>query len=98
MACGAAVVASAVGGIPEIVLEGETGLLVPLELDPGPERAPADPAAFATALSGAVNRLVADPDLAAAMGEAGRRRVEARFSWPAIAAATLACYERVLGR
>jgi alpha-maltose-1-phosphate synthase len=81
MACGTAVVASRVGGIPEVVLEGETGLLVP----------PADPGALADA----VNELVADPDRAAAMGETGRRRAVERFSWRAIAEQTLELYRSV---
>ncbi len=96
MACGAAVVASAVGGIPEIVLEGETGLLVPVELGDDAERRPVSPERFAAALADAVNRLVDDPALAARMGAAGRERVIETFSWPAVAAATVACYERLL--
>ncbi len=78
MACGTAVVASRVGGIPEVVADRETGLLVP----------PDDPAALADAL----NALVRDPDLAAAMGAQGRKRAVAEFGWPAIAAQTAALY------
>jgi len=78
MACGTPVVASRVGGIPEVVVDGETGWLVP----------PGDAAALAEALRGAL----ADPARARRMGEAGRRRVEAHFSWDRIAEHTLAVY------
>ncbi len=89
MACETAVVASAVGGIPEIVVEGETGTLVPY--DP-------DPAAFAVALADRVNDLLDDPDRAAAMGRAGRLRAIEHFGWPAAAARTVALYDRVLAQ
>jgi starch synthase len=78
MACGTAVVASRVGGIPEVVADGETGLLVP----------PGDP----VALAGALNTLVRHPDRAAAMGQLGRKRAIAEFGWQAIAAQTVALY------
>ena len=78
MACGTAVVASRVGGIPEVVSDGETGLLVP----------PDDPAVLAEAL----NALVEDPVRAGAMGAAGRKRAAAEFGWEAIAAQTAALY------
>lgn len=87
MACGCPVVASAVGGIPEVVEHGVTGLLVPYD--------PADPGAFEAGLAEAVNDLVADPQRARAMGEAGRRRVVAEFGWDAVAAATVALYRRL---
>jgi starch synthase len=82
MACETAVVASAVGGIPEVVDDGRTGLLVP----------PSDPAALAAA----INRLLDDPGLARQMGIAGRERAVADFSWRAIAEQTVALYEDVL--
>jgi starch synthase len=84
MACSAAVVASAVGGIPEVVDDGRTGLLVP----------PDDPAA----LAGALNALVADPARAAAMGRAGRERAIAEFAWTAIAAQTAGLYSSLVTR
>jgi alpha-maltose-1-phosphate synthase len=87
MACETAVVASAVGGIPEIVVEDETGHLVPF-LD--------DHVAFAAALAGRVNALLADPDRAAAMGRAGRLRAIEHFGWPAVAARTVQLYERLV--
>ena len=82
MACGTAVVGSRVGGIPEVVADGDTGLLVPAD----------DPAALAAAL----NSLLADPARAAAMGAAGRKRALAEFSWDAIAAQTAALYAALI--
>ncbi|MCW2582762.1 MAG: glycogen synthase [Klenkia sp.] len=87
-ACGTAVVASAVGGIPEVVDDGRTGLLVPYD--------EADPVAFATGLAARMAELLADPDRAARMGAAGRERVLAEFGWPAIARQTVDVYTRVL--
>ena len=84
MACEAPVVASAVGGIPEVVVDGVTGLLVAYD--------PADPAALETGLADAINALVADPARAKAMGLAGRARAIADFSWDAIAQRTVAVY------
>lgn len=81
MACEVPVVASAVGGIPEIVEDGVTGKLVPFEPSSPSDSEPADPERFAQDLASAINELVADPRLARKMGEAGRRRVIQRFSW-----------------
>ncbi|HEV8277714.1 MAG TPA: glycogen synthase [Streptosporangiaceae bacterium] len=83
MACGTAVVASDVGGIPEVVSDGETGLLVP----PGDHEA----------LAGALNSLLADPDRAGAMGRLGRERAITQFGWAAIAAQTAALYSELAG-
>jgi starch synthase len=95
MACETAVVASATGGIPEVVVEGETGLLVPFR--PAPDGAPEDPAGFSAAIAERVNRLLADPALAERMGKAGRRRAVEHFGWDKIAAQVVALYHEVLG-
>ncbi|WP_369136886.1 glycogen synthase [Modestobacter versicolor] len=87
-ACGTAVVASAVGGIPEVVDDGRTGLLVPYDAD--------RPAEFAAGLAARMGELLADPARAAAMGAAGRERVLAEFGWPAIAQQTVQTYATVL--
>jgi starch synthase len=87
-ACGTAVVASAVGGIPEVVADGRTGLLVPHD--------PADPAAFEQGLAERITELAMDPARAAAMGAAGRERVLSEFGWPAIAQQTVGVYTAVL--
>jgi starch synthase len=97
MACEAAVVASAVGGIVEVVADGETGLLVPFEAVEDGSAEPADPEGFATEFAAAVNTLLADPARAEAMGRAGRRRAVEHFSWPAIARQTLAVYQGLIG-
>jgi glycosyltransferase involved in cell wall biosynthesis len=91
MACETAVVASRVGGIPEVVVPEETGLLVDLTLKPGTFE-PAEPAAFSAALAAAINRLGRDPALRRRMGEQGRRRALEHFSWDAIAQTTLDLY------
>ena len=96
MACEAAVVASATGGIVEVVVDGETGFLVELEQRPG-SIDPVDPAGFAAAFAERVNRLIADPELAGEMGEAGRRRAIEQFGWPAIAEQTVAVYRSAAG-
>jgi starch synthase len=95
MACEAAVVASAVGGIPEVVIDGETGLLVPFTSagDGSPE--PADPGAFVAGLAERLNALVEDPARAAEMGRAGRARAVDAFAWGAIAEQTAAVYRRL---
>jgi glycogen synthase len=96
MACETPVVASAVGGIPEIVVPEETGLLVDVDPTEGETVEPADPEGFARRLADGVNALMADPERRAAMGAAARRRVEEQFSWRAIAEQTLDFYERLL--
>ncbi len=96
MACETAVVASAVGGIKEVVVEGETGYLVPLEqMKESPFEA-VDPAWFARDLAARINTLMADPALRASMAAAGRKRVEEHFGWPAIAKRTAELYETLI--
>ena len=85
MACATAVVASDVGGIPEVVADGETGLLAHYDA--------AEPEAFEADLATAVNTLVADPALAAKLGAAGRERAEREFGWDSAARSTLAVYD-----
>jgi starch synthase len=97
MACGAPVVASAVGGIPEVVEDGKTGYLVAFEPDGTPMGAPKDREAFALALATRVNELCADPALARRMGAAGRLRVEEHFAWSSIARQTAQLYGRLVG-
>jgi starch synthase len=97
MACETAVVATATGGIVEVVADGETGYLVPLEERDDGTHEPRDPDVFAAAIAERVGRLVADPARAAAMGRAGRAAVIERFAWPAIAERTAALYRRVAG-
>lgn len=91
-ACETAVVASAVGGIPEVVADGDTGYLVPLSARGPDEAAPADPEAFAAGLAAKINALLDDPDLAHRMGKAGRARVLEHFTWQAVARKTLDYY------
>jgi starch synthase len=93
MACETAVVATATGGIPEVVADGETGLLVPIEQVQDGTGTPLDPNRFAADFAEAVNTLLRDPDRAAAMGKAGRERAVTQFSWPEIAARTKALYD-----
>ncbi len=85
MACETAVVASRVGGIPEVVMDGETGLLVDYD--------EADPTGLERGLVEAVNRLAGDPELAERFGKAGRERAVSAFAWDAIAQQTVALYE-----
>jgi alpha-maltose-1-phosphate synthase len=96
MACGAAVVASATGGIPEVVQHGETGLLVQLEQVTDGTGTPLDPEKFVTEFAAALTEVVSDPERARAMGRAGRRRAEEHFSWESITETTLEVYRSVL--
>ena len=96
MACETPVVASAVGGIPEVVEHGETGLLVPPEAISPTEVEPKHPDQFSRDLAAAVNVLLDDPDLREAMAERARRRVEQQFSWTSIARQTLEFYQELL--
>jgi starch synthase len=94
MACETAVVATATGGIPEVVADGRTGLLVPIDQAPGGGD-PRDPEHFVADLATAVNALLTDPARAARLGAGGRARAEAEFSWATIARQTLDVYESV---
>src|SRR5690606_39738576 len=92
MACETPVIASAVRGIPEIVVNGETGVLVPLDADDSGNFEPRDAEAFSQALADAINELMANGDVRERMGLAARARVLDHFSWERIAAATLEFY------
>lgn len=98
MACGTPVVASKVGGIPEIVVPGETGLLVPIDARGPTDFEPKDADTFARDLASAVNRLLDDPVRLSSMGRAARERVEQHFGWKSIARATLDFYADLVGR
>ena len=97
-ACETPVVASAVGGIPEVVVDGETGLLVPVELRPDDPMSPVDPDRFERDLAGAINALMADAVTRQAMGRAARRRAVERFSWTRIARETVGLYRSLITR
>ncbi|MEU5454245.1 glycogen synthase [Streptomyces globisporus] len=88
MACGTPVVASAVGGIPEVVSDGGTGVLVPYEAD--------EPVRFEADLAEAINQVLADPSAARRMGEAGRERAVREFGWDMVARRTLEVYEETV--
>ena len=96
MACETAVVATATGGIPEVVADGETGLLVPIEQVADGTGTPVDPDRFVADLAAAMTTLLEDPARAAAMGLAGRRRAVEHFSWSRIAEETMKVYRSVL--
>ncbi len=95
MACGVPVVASAVGGIPEVVVPGETGMLVPLGQMKDAPFEPLDAGKFAADLAAAINELMRDGALRAEMGAAARRRVEEKFSWASIARRTAEVYREL---
>jgi starch synthase len=95
MACHTPVVASATGGIREVVVDGETGYLVPFDQDPVTSF-PIDPEQFARDLAFQINRLLKDPERCKRFGDAGRRRVEGTFSWTTIAKQTIRLYEEII--
>lgn len=97
MACGAAVVGTATGGIPEVVVDGETGRLVPIEQSDDGTGTPLDPEKFVADLAATLTEVVSDPDTARRYGAAGRERAARSFSWAAIAEETAALYARVAG-
>jgi starch synthase len=96
MACETPVVAAQVGGIPEIVVPGETGILVPFETEGGASPEPRHPEQYSRALASAINELMAAPERRKTMGKASRARVIAQFSWRHIAEVTLAFYRDLL--
>ena len=97
MACRAPVVASSTGGIKEVVVEGETGYLVPFEGDPV-SGFPVDPDAFSQDLAVRINMLLQDPEKCKRFGDAGRKRVEEIFSWTAIAHQTIDLYRKLVAK
>ncbi|MQA79387.1 MAG: glycogen synthase [Streptosporangiales bacterium] len=97
MACETAVVATATGGIPEVVADGETGLLVPIDQADDGTGTPRDPDRFVADLHDALAAVLADPSRAVAMGEAGRRRAIETFGWSVIAERTRDVYASLVG-
>jgi len=95
MACRTPVVASATGGIREVVVEGETGYLISFDQDPVTSF-PNDPEKFARDLALGIRRLLEDPEGCRRFGDAGRRRVEQLFSWSAIAQQTIRLYQHLI--
>ena len=96
MACETAVVASAVGGIKEVVVDGETGFLVPVEQMTESPFEPTNPEKFARDLAARVNKVMANPELQKKFGRAGRKRAEEKFGWGAIARQTMQLYQSLL--
>lgn len=96
MACGLPVVASVTGGIPEVVVDGETGYLVPVDQLHDGTGTPTNPDKFVHDMADAINRIMADPEKAKRMGQAGYERARDHFSWESIADKTVKVYEDVL--
>lgn len=98
MSCETPVVGSEVGGIPEIIVEGETGYLIPLEVVSRTDFNPKNPEAFQKEFASKINKLLDDEKLATLMGKAGRKRVLEKFSWESIAKTTYTYYEEVISK
>src|SRR5438270_310562 len=96
MACETAVVATAVGGIKEVVVDGETGFLVPIDQMQESPFEPRDPEKFARDLAARINQLMKDGTLRKKFAAAGRKRAEEKFSWSAIAQKTKSLYQSLL--
>jgi starch synthase len=96
MACATAVVATATGGIPEVVVDGETGWLVPIEQATDGTGTPLDPDQYVADFAAALIEAVEDSEVARERGLAGRKRAQQSFSWPAIAEQTLEVYRSLL--
>lgn len=96
MSCGTAVVGSGTGGIPEVVQDGVTGRIVPIEQVEDGTGTPIDPDKYVADLAATLNEVLADPDTAQKYGAAGRERVEREFTWAQIADQTIALYQQVL--
>ena len=96
MSCGTAVVGSGTGGIPEVVQDGVTGRIVPIEQVEDGTGTPIDPDKYVADLAATLNEVLADPDTARKYGAAGRERVEREFTWAQIADQTIALYQQVL--
>lgn len=97
MACGAAVVGTGTGGIPEVVVDGVTGRIVPIEQVQDGTGTPTDPDRFVSDLAAVLTEVVSDPERARAYGRAGRERATKDFSWQSIADQTAALYAEVAG-
>jgi glycosyltransferase involved in cell wall biosynthesis len=98
MSCETPVVGSAVGGIPEIIVEGETGYLIQLKSISRTDFNPKYPETFQQNFAAKVNQLLEDETLATQMGKAGRKKVLEKFSWASIAKTTYNYYEEVINR